>query len=161
MFCPKCGAALKDGASFCTNCGASMGNGNAQTNFNQPYQNNQAPRMPIRRREIALCIILSIITCGIYGIYWYVCLVDDLNLASGMVNETSGVTVFLLTLVTCGIYGIYWYYKAGEKLNMLKARNGMPTDNNMGIIFLVLSIFGLQIVNECIIQNELNKVASI
>ena len=24
----------------------------------------------IQRREIAICIILSIVTCGIYGIYW-------------------------------------------------------------------------------------------
>lgn len=26
----------------------------------------------IKRREIALAIILTIVTCGIYGMYWFV-----------------------------------------------------------------------------------------
>ena len=33
----------------------------------------------IQERNIVTCIILSIITCGIYGIYWEICLVNDLN----------------------------------------------------------------------------------
>ena len=37
----------------------------------------------IKERNIALCIIFSIITCGIYGIYWYINMVDDLNALSG------------------------------------------------------------------------------
>ena len=31
----------------------------------------------IQQRNIAVCIILSIVTCGIYGIYWLICLNDD------------------------------------------------------------------------------------
>ena len=36
----------------------------------------------IQERNIVTCIILSIITCGIYGIYWEICLVNDLNVAA-------------------------------------------------------------------------------
>ena len=35
--------------------------------------------MYIRRRSIGLCILLSIVTCGIYGLYWFICLTDESN----------------------------------------------------------------------------------
>ena len=31
----------------------------------------------IKERNIVLCILLSIITCGIYEIYWFCTLTDD------------------------------------------------------------------------------------
>lgn len=37
---------------------------------------------PIQQRSIPMCIILSLITCGIYGIYWEYCIVQDSNTAS-------------------------------------------------------------------------------
>ena len=55
-------------------------------------------------------------TCGIYGIYWFIVLTDDARLASGDQQAPSGGIAFLLTLVTCGIYGIYWAYKMGKTL---------------------------------------------
>ena len=33
----------------------------------------------VRPRSIPLSIVLSIITCGIYGIYWFVSLTDEVN----------------------------------------------------------------------------------
>lgn len=44
----------------------------------------------IKRRNIALCIILSLVTCGIYGIYWFVCLTEDTKTAAN-VEGTSGI----------------------------------------------------------------------
>lgn len=37
----------------------------------------------MRERNIAVAIILTIVTCGIYGIYWFIVLTDDARLASG------------------------------------------------------------------------------
>jgi len=81
----------------------------------------------IERRNIAVCIVLTLVTCGIYGIYWIVCLTNDVNTVSGDVNGTSGGMVVLLTIVTCGIYGIYWAYKQGEKLDFTKNNRGIPS----------------------------------
>ena len=53
----------------------------------------------IERRNIAVCIVLTLVTCGIYGIYWIVCLTNDVNTVSGDVNGTSGGMVVLLTIV--------------------------------------------------------------
>ena len=184
MFCQKCGHEYGENTKFCPSCGApnpaAQQTGNGQPNqqgyqqpnyqqqgYQQPnYQNapyGGAPggyRVPIQNRSIATCIILSIVTCGIYGIYWFVCMVNDLNTASKCPQDTSGGMVFLLSIVTCGIYMIYWLYKSGDKINYIRQRNGATTDNNTGLLYMLLAIFGLSIVSWCLMQNELNNVAT-
>lgn len=112
----------------------------------------------IERRNIVVCIILSFVTCGIYGIYWMVCLTNDVNTVSGDVNGTSGGIAVLLTFVTCGIYGIYWAYKQGDKLDFTKNNRGIPSSNS-GVLYLILQIFGFGIIGWALMQNELNKLA--
>lgn len=113
----------------------------------------------ITRRSIGLWIVLSIITCGIYGIYWFVCMTNELNAAADDKTSASGGVAFLLTIVTCGIYGWYWMYKAGERVNKAKALRGVPADSSMGVIYLILALFGLSIVSYALIQNELNQMS--
>lgn len=114
----------------------------------------------IKERNIVLCIVLSIVTCGIYGLYWEICLVNDLNTAADTPNDTSGVMVVILSIVTCSIYLFYWMYKAGEKVQKAQQARNLPADSNSGVIYLVLTLFGLGIVSYCLIQNELNKMAN-
>lgn len=113
--------------------------------------------MNIQRRDIAVCIILSIVTCGIYGIYWLFCLNEDTNTISAEPYPTSGGMVILLTIVTCGIYGIYWCYKQGEKLDRAAEMRGAPKSER-GILYLVLAIIGLSIVNYALMQDTLNNL---
>ncbi len=85
---------------------------------------------------------------------------DDCNYASGEQNGTSGGMALLFTIITCGIYGIYWCYKMGEKLETAQNIRNAAADSNMKIIYLVLAIFGLQIIAWALIQNELNKMVA-
>ncbi|MBO5101695.1 MAG: DUF4234 domain-containing protein, partial [Clostridia bacterium] len=66
--------------------------------------------MFIKKREIVACIIFSIITCGIYLLYWMYKMNDEINAITGTRDDTSGGIVILLIIVTCGLYGIYWSY---------------------------------------------------
>ena len=71
----------------------------------------------MKQRNIGICILLSIVTLGIYGIYWFISITDDVvSISKGKVYNTSGGTAFLLTLVTCGIYGYYWAYQMGKSM---------------------------------------------
>lgn len=119
---------------------------------------NERRKFMIQHRDIAVCIILSIVTCGIYGIYWFICLTDDTNAVSGNVEDTSGVIAFLLSLITCNIYGLYWAYKQGEKIDQTKNSRGIPSNSN-SIAYLLLCLFGFSIVAYALMQNELNKLA--
>ena len=98
----------------------------------------------MKQRSVGIAILLSIITCGIYGIYWLIMLNDETNYVSGHQQDgTSGGVVFLLTLVTCGIYGYYWCYKQGEKLNEAKMQRGIMVDSSASVLYLILSILVL------------------
>lgn len=112
----------------------------------------------ITKRSIGVAILLSIITCGIYGIYWFVVVTDDTNRSLNDANGTSGGVAVLLSIVTCGIYGLYWAYKQGEKLDAAKNMRGMPSSNS-GILYLVLDIFGLGIISIALMQDSLNKIS--
>ena len=109
----------------------------------------------VTQRSIATCVLLSIVTCGIYSIYWFVCLTNEVNYISGS-QETSGGKALLLWIVTCGIYYYYWGYKQGEKLDAARAQRGMMT-SGLNILYLLLCIFGLGIVAYALMQNELNQ----
>ena len=109
--------------------------------------------LPVETRKIPLCIIFTLITCGIYGIYWMIKLNDEINQVSGEVNGTTGGMVFLFSLITCGIYGIYWAYKMGERVDRIK---GQP-NGNTAILYLVLCIVGFGIINYALMQDTLNK----
>ena len=186
-YCINCGAPLEEGAKFCTNCGTRVGgdqNNYQQNNYQQsgyqqdqygqnnyqqdrnqyqqnPYGNQQyggPVGISFGQKNIAVAIILSIVTCGIYSLIWYVNMVDQVNEASDNQNGTSGGMVLILTIVTCGIYGIYWFYKAGELINVAKSRRGMPVESSTPVIYLVLYIV-FSIVAYALLQYELNKIA--
>ena len=57
----------------------------------------------VKKRDIVLPIILSIVTCGLYGIYWIISLVNEVNYICDEPEAMSGGVVYLLSLVTCGI----------------------------------------------------------
>lgn len=113
----------------------------------------------ITERNIAICIVLSIITCGIYGIYWQICIVNDVNTAAETPNDTSGGMVFILGLITCSIYLLYWFYKAGEKMQAAQEKRGVAGAQNQGVLYLILALFGFSIIGYCLIQNDLNQMA--
>lgn len=150
-----------------TNAGSNYSGGNYYSNANgQPNYNgapngqpnngynpsfNGAPYAGITRRSIPVAILLSIVTCGIYGIYWMIKLNDEVNVLAFEPNATTGGMVFLLSLVTCGIYGFYWMYQMGERCDRIKGNAG-----NSGLLYLLLGIFGLSIVSYCLMQDTIN-----
>lgn len=113
----------------------------------------------IQKRNIGMCIVLSLITCGIYGYYWFYCMTRDAVFANNRVYRTEPGTALLLNILTCGIYGIYWNYQMGKALADIKASRGMMAEDH-SIMYLLLSIFGLGIISWCLIQNELNELAN-
>mgnify|MGYP004461178449 FL=1 len=161
MNCPKCGASNPNGGAFCASCGAPLP---ADTQSTVPPTQPQYTQMPptgngIQQRNIALCIILSIVTCGIYGLYWLYTMTEDTNRLSRDPGATSGGIVILLSIVTCSIYLWYWMYKRGEILDRAKVERGLPSSNS-GILYIILAFFGLGIVSYALIQNELNNLAT-
>lgn len=94
----------------------------------------------MKQRNIAVCILLLFVTCGIYGIYWMIVLNDETNALSGRIG-TSGGTVFLFSLITCGIYSLFWMYQMGNAVEMLHEQHGEPRGSAAGCLSASQSVW--------------------
>ena len=110
----------------------------------------------MKQRNIAVCIILSLITCGIYGLYWFVVMTNDVNTLANPPQKTSGGVALLLTIITCNIYGLYWAYKMGGLLDSAQTQRGRPAENR-AVLYLILQLF-VPIVTWALIQNSVNQM---
>lgn len=111
----------------------------------------------VSQRSVALAIIFTIITCGIYGIYWFIVLTNDVGTLSRDASFTGG-KHFLLTLVTCGIWSYIWSYQVGKQLADAQSQRGLPVSDN-SVLYLILTIFGLGYVTYALVQSDVNKLA--
>lgn len=115
----------------------------------------------VKEKSIGLCVVLSLVTCGIYGIYWLYTIAHDLNDLCESQNQEKGAEpglVVVLGIVTCGIYSLYYLWKAGKMVSSLTRSNGHhPSDDS--IVLMVLSILQLSLVSYCILQSHINGFA--
>ena len=150
-FCKNCSATMSDEAEFCPNCGNRVEQGfEPEAKAEVVAPNNISG---IKKRNIILAILFTIITCGLYGFYWQV-KINDETLELSNEHGSSGVMVLLLTIITCGIYGYYWYYKMGNCGDKMRGN----LNGNTGFIYILLAGLGLGIVNICLIQSAVNDV---
>lgn len=114
--------------------------------------------MILERKNIVTCIILFIVTCGFYGIYWLYCIISDINTISGDPDSMSPIVVILLSFVTCGIYLLFWVYKAGALLDQKAVESGRASESR-AMIYLILTLFFLGIVTCVLMQDSINTIA--
>ena len=114
--------------------------------------------MTLERKNIVTCIILFIVTCGFYGIYWLYCIISDINTISGDPDSMSPIVVILLSFVTCGIYLLFWLYKAGALLDQKAVESGRASESR-AMIYLILTLFFLGIVTCVLMQDSINTIA--
>lgn len=106
--------------------------------------------MKMKARKIALCLLFSLITCGIYGIYWFVHVTDETNALAPQHKTASGGLSYLLSVVTCGVYALYWAYRTGQKAGDIR------DSSDYGILYIFLMLFTLSVAPLCLAQSALN-----
>ena len=109
------------------------------------------------RRSIVTGILITLITCGIYGLYWQFKQMATLNAWLGR-NEYSFWLWFFLCILTCGIFGLYYEYKMACGINEVQTNKGMYVDQNLPILCIVLALFGVGIASLAIQQYQINKL---
>lgn len=109
--------------------------------------------MAIKNRSIVTCILLSLVTCGIYGIYWTVMVAKEGVSVKDPADSALLEIVLMLFLPFLGVFMVE------KKLAEGCAAQGIAhTDNS--ILYLILALVGLGIVSLCMLQNDLNKLAT-
>lgn len=120
-------------------------------------------------RSFWIYFLLSFVTCGIYGIYFWYKYVDDLNTVFYGDGQDSQnyIIVWLLSLITCGIYGVYWYYRQANRIYHNSYSWYGVQVNESGTTILLWFILGYlaggigQLVGQYFMITNFNRVASV
>lgn len=129
-------------------------------------QSGSHPNMRrIYKRNVALCIIYSILTFGIYLLYWQYAITKESNKICMHENDTKPSVVVFFTIITIGIYGVFWAHRTGLKHNnffILKKNE----DYGYSTFYFVLAICNyivpfMNIICLSFMQKSLNKMINI
>ncbi|WP_201756866.1 DUF4234 domain-containing protein [Isachenkonia alkalipeptolytica] len=101
----------------------------------------------MKKRSIGMMILLTIITLGIYEIYWYVAFQSELKEHTG--EGFGGLGHLFVTIITFGIYYIVWQFLAGKRIAKLGGED-------FSLLYLLLSLFVLSWINPFIMQSQVN-----
>jgi hypothetical protein len=107
--------------------------------------------------SIAKDIIFSLITCGIYYLFWQE---RQMKAVNYLIEEDkySFIKWLFLSIITCGIYHIYYEYILAQSIMEAQQKLGKPVSSNLNLLSVGLAIFGLNLVADAIQQDEINKV---
>lgn len=108
--------------------------------------------MKIEKRSIGTCVILSIVTCGIYGIVWCVKMMKEAVQVKD--EKDDGLVEILLGIFLCPV----GFYLAEKKLTEGCQQKGIAHEDR-SVLYIILGFIGLGIVDYILMQGDLNKIA--
>lgn len=123
------------------------------------------PNPPITEETSpVLVLVLSIITCCLYLVYWYYVTYQTVKRLTGS-TPTGNAFVFdlVLAVVTVALWGIYVDYKISQRINELNRRYGLDEDDTT-VIVVVLDVavyvtgYLTGIISSAIHQHQLNRI---
>jgi hypothetical protein len=107
--------------------------------------------------NIGLYIVLTIVTCGLFNLYWNYRQMEACNELVG--REEFGFLIWLvLSVITCGIYHFYYQYKMGSVIVEVQRKQNRAVFENLPLVSILVSCLGLFIVVDVIHQAEINKL---
>lgn len=119
----------------------------------KPLKKITGEHIGFERRNVGSCVILTILTLGIFGIIWLTKICKDLNRLHGDENPV-GAEVLLCLLVP--FYSVYWAYTKGKQMyEDSKKRGGNLTDRK--VVYLIMNLLCMQLFTLGFIQTQLNS----
>ena len=107
--------------------------------------------------NIALYLILTLFTCGIFNMYWNYRQMEACNELVGR-KEFDFWLWFLLCFVTLGIYHIFYQYNMGRVIVEIQRLKKIHLFDNLPVVSVIATLLGASIVVDCIHQAEINKL---
>ena len=107
--------------------------------------------------NIAKDVILSLLTCGLWDIFWQYKQMQTVNILLGE-DEFSFAKWFVFTLLTCGLYHFYHEYLMGRAIVKIQHRYGLPPSESLPAVSIILALISLGIITDALQQKELNYI---
>ena len=99
----------------------------------------------MKHRNPIMVIIWSLITLGIYGLFWDVTTTNEMN--------TKGAQIPTAWLSIIPLVNYFWLWKFSEGVEVV-------TSKKMGVAVAFCLLFFLGVIGMAIIQDKLNQVAT-
>jgi hypothetical protein len=109
--------------------------------------------IPVHRQDPILVLILGIVTCGLYLIYWNIKTAEVMNAVSG--RQVISPVVAVIS-GCCMPVNVYFYYQCGECLEDLGKLVGKELKNKSTLL-VILGIF-VPMVAAMILQGHINEI---
>jgi len=97
----------------------------------------------MKKRSFVKWLVLSVLTLGIYNLYWIHKLAKDVNkICEGDGKKTSGLLQYiLLGIVTLGIYNLAWFFMTSDRMADIALKYNAKVKGNSTVILLSLIFF--------------------
>lgn len=96
-------------------------------------------------RSLLVLILLSILTLGIYALFFWHGYARDMNIVNANDGKnTRGIFArIVFSILTFGIYDLVWLYSAGERISINSHRNGIhcTTTGSSVLLWYILGSF--------------------
>lgn len=103
----------------------------------------------MKTRDPLSVVLFTILTCGIYGIFWIVVTTEETNNEINDSWKPSPILVLVFSVLTVGIYYVYWYIKM--------AIRAYERSGNSPVLFVLVSIFTFGVIGYGMMQSNLNN----
>lgn len=112
------------------------------------------PAFPLFKNDPIVVLLLGIITCGLYLIYWNIKAAEVLNAAAGREVISQPIAIFA---GCCLPVNMYFYYLAGKEcLPRIYERTGEPQKDQSTLLLILGFLFPM--VAAMIVQGDINKL---
>ena len=114
------------------------------------------------RRNPAIVLLLSLVTCFVYWFYWIYATTDELKRATNRTDLNPALDL-ILSIVTCALWGIYVEYRNATIVHEALLAGGQRHDDK-AVVILILNLTSLFVgvtglIAIVLLQDELNKLA--
>jgi hypothetical protein len=107
-------------------------------------------------RPLGLCLLLSIVSLGVFNIYWAYTVSYEVREAvdESRLNPKVELVGCIFTL---GVYLVYWLYKYEKYIVKISREQGLVV-KDYGLVMSILSMFFLFPISMMIMQRQLNNL---
>jgi len=131
----------------------------AKTSKKKPGNSNSILQNYKQEINIPLYLILTILSCGIFNLYWNYQQMLSCNELIGR-KEFDFWTWIILSLLTCGIYHIFYQYQMGSVILEIQDKQGTKKTDILPMISVLGTVLAGSIIVDVIHQYELNKLVA-
>lgn len=107
----------------------------------------------LQKREVIVVILLSLVTCGIYPLYWSYVTMQALD-EEGQSSNMPFIAQFLLLFFYVGY--IVFALNANSNINAVRERRGLIAKDNT-VLYVILAVF-CPIALIAVVQSEINAI---